>query len=105
MRFALTSFLLNIGMNVEGIIGLFRVSPDFDEERTRYQVMHIQGATGTVYKSPSCDTMVTYGNCVGKEHLCERISHPLGYYRKKAWILSKNSPPKEEIDKTYIQKE
>lgn len=105
MRFALTSFLLNIGMDVEGIIGLFRVSPDFDEERTRYQVMHIHGATGTVYKSPSCDTMVTYGNCVGKEPLCERISHPLGYYRKKAWILSKNSPPKEAIDKTYIQKE
>jgi DNA primase large subunit len=105
MRFALTSFLLNIGMNVEGIIGLFRVSPDFDEERTRYQVMHIHGATGTVYKSPSCDTMVTYGNCIGKEPLCERISHPLGYYRKKAWILTKNGPPKEVIDKTYIQKE
>lgn len=101
MRFALTSFLLNIGMSVEGIIGLFRVSPDFDEERTRYQVMHIQGATGTVYKSPSCATMLTYGNCTGKEHLCEKISHPLGYYRKKAWLLKKNAPP----DKTYIQKE
>ncbi|SNQ60052.1 DNA primase regulatory subunit PriL [Candidatus Methanoperedens nitratireducens] len=88
-RFALTSFLLNIGMNVEGIIELFKVSPDFDEERTRYQVMHIQGSTGTVYKSPSCATMTTYGNCFGKEPLCERISHPLGYYRKKAWILKK----------------
>ncbi|GFO97295.1 DNA primase large subunit [groundwater metagenome] len=86
MRFALTSFLLNIGMNVEGIIALFRVSPDFDEERTRYQVMHIHGATGTVYKSPSCDTMVTYGNCIGKEPLCERISHPLSYYSRKEWM-------------------
>jgi DNA primase large subunit len=95
MRFALTSFLLNIGMNVEGIIGLFRVSPDFDEERTRYQVMHINGATGTVYKSPSCDTMVTYGNCIGKEPLCERISHPLGYYSRKAWILEHSGPPKD----------
>jgi DNA primase large subunit len=95
MRFALTSFLLNIGMNVEGIIGLFRVSPDFDEERTRYQVMHIHGATGTVYKSPSCDTMVTYGNCYGKEPLCERISHPLGYYSRKAWILKKSSHLKD----------
>ncbi len=85
MRFALTSFLLNIGMNVEGIIELFKVSPDFDEERTRYQVMHIHGASGTVYKSPSCGTMITYGNCIGKEALCERISHPLGYYRKKAF--------------------
>ncbi len=105
MRFALTSFLLNIGMNVEGIIGLFRVSPDFDEERTRYQVMHIHGATGTVYKSPSCATMLTYGNCSGKEPLCERISHPLGYYRKKIWMTGKNAPPKGADGKTYIQKE
>ncbi|VVB89432.1 DNA primase large subunit PriL [uncultured archaeon] len=105
MRFALTSFLLNIGMNVEGIIGLFRVSPDFDEERTRYQVLHIHGATGTVYKSPSCDTMVTYGNCYGKEALCERISHPLGYYGRKSWLLKKSKPPKESTGKTYIQKE
>jgi DNA primase large subunit len=86
MRFALTSFLLNIGMKVDGIIELFKVSPDFDEERTRYQVMHIHGSTGTTYKSPACATMITYGNCTGKEPLCERISHPLGYYRKKAWI-------------------
>ncbi len=89
MRFALTSFLLNIGMNTEGIIELFKVSPDFDEERTRYQVMHIHGATGTTYTSPSCATMITYGNCFGKEALCERISHPLSYYRRKAWILKR----------------
>ena len=83
MRFALTSFLLNVGMSAEGVIELFRASPDFDEERTKYQVMHIRGATGTVYKSPSCATMATYGNCIGKETLCDRVSHPLGYYRKK----------------------
>ncbi|MCX9086830.1 MAG: DNA primase regulatory subunit PriL, partial [Candidatus Methanoperedens sp.] len=87
MRFALVSFLLNIGMNMDGIIELFKVSPDFDEERTRYQVNHIHGATGTAYTSPSCATMITYGNCYGKETLCDRISHPLSYYRKKAWIL------------------
>ncbi len=92
MRFALTSFLLNIGMNTEGIMELFKVSPDFDEERTRYQVMHIHGATGTTYTSPSCATMITYGNCYGKEALCERISHPLSYYRKKAWMLKKGKP-------------
>src|SRR3990170_6013015 len=93
MRFALTSFLLNIGMSADRIIELFKVSPDFDEEKTRYQVQHIHGSTGTVYTSPSCSTMITYGNCYGKEPLCERISHPLSYYRKKAWILKK----------TYIQ--
>ncbi len=83
-RFALTSFLLNIGMNVEKVMQIFRVSPDFDEERTRYQVMHIHGSTGTVYTSPSCSTMLTYGNCIGKDELCRQISHPLSYYKRKA---------------------
>jgi len=91
MRFALTSFLLNIGMDTEGIIALFKVSPDFDEERTRYQVMHIHGATGTAYVSPSCATMTTYGNCYGKDTLCDRISHPLNYYRKKIWLHKKQN--------------
>lgn len=96
MRFALVSYLLNIGMNTDGIIELFKVSPDFDEERTRYQVNHIHGATGTTYTSPSCATMVTYGNCYGKEALCNSISHPLSYYRKKAWILKKRKTGKNE---------
>ncbi len=99
MRFALTSFLLNIGMNEDGIIELFKTSSDFDDERTRYQVMHIHGATGTVYKSPSCSTMITYGNCAGREPLCDNISHPLGYYRKKALILKK----RKIIDKEEYQ--
>ncbi|MDW7728026.1 MAG: DNA primase regulatory subunit PriL [Candidatus Methanoperedens sp.] len=101
MRFALTSFLLNIGMNVDGIIDLFNVSPDFDEEKTRYQVMHIQGATGTAYKSPSCSTMLTYGNCIGKDSVCERISHPLGYYSKKAWLTGKGKD--DEIKDMVLQ--
>ncbi len=100
MRFALVSFLLNIGMNTEGIVELFKVSPDFDDDRTRYQVNHIHGATGTTYTSPSCGTMTTYGNCYGKENLCGRISHPLSYYRKKAWILKKgnNLTPKNQVN-------
>ena len=79
-RFALTSFLLNIGMDVDGIIALFKSAPDFDEEKTRYQVEHIAGerGKGSEYISPSCDTMRTYQNCVGD---C-RVSHPLSYYKK-----------------------
>ncbi|MCX9085228.1 MAG: DNA primase regulatory subunit PriL [Candidatus Methanoperedens sp.] len=100
MRFALVSFLINIGMNVDGIIEIFKVSPDFDEERTRYQVNHIHGDTGTAYTSPSCSTMTTYGNCFGKEPLCDRISHPLSYYRKKAWLLKKGKPEYKETPVT-----
>lgn len=89
MRFAMTSFLLNVGMSVDEILNLFNISPDFDAEKTLYQIEHIAGATGNTYKPPACDTMRTYGNCVGKDRLCEKISHPLGYYEKKVFIKNK----------------
>jgi DNA primase large subunit len=87
-RFALTSFLLNIELSVDQIIQLFSVSPDFNEEMTRYQVEHIAGGTGTSYKPPSCSTMITYGNCMGKDVLCREIGHPLNYYRKKKKMVA-----------------
>jgi DNA primase large subunit len=89
-RFALTSFLLNIGMSVDQVINLFNVSPDFNEEKTRYQVEHIAGAAGTFYKPPSCNTMITYGNCHGRDEKCKTISHPLSYYIQKKSIKSKS---------------
>jgi len=78
-RFAITSFLLNIGMSVEEVIALFKTAPDFDEQKTRYQVEHIAGerGKGTEYTSPSCDTMRTYNNCVAD---C-KVTHPLVYYK------------------------
>jgi DNA primase large subunit len=44
--------------------------------------------------------MTTYGNCFGKEALCDRISHPLSYYRKKAWILKKSAGKEKNYDRT-----
>jgi DNA primase large subunit len=76
-RFALVSFLIQINISVDQIVGLFNTSPDFDQEKTRYQVEHIAGASGTKYKPPSCATMATYGNCPGENELCRRIRHPL----------------------------
>ncbi len=79
-RFAITSFLVNIGMSVDEIIDVFKTAPDFDEEKTRYQVEHIAGerGRGVEYTSPSCDTMRTYHNCVAD---CD-VNHPLNYYRR-----------------------
>jgi len=88
-RFALTSFLLNINLSVEEIIGIFNNSPDFDEEMTRYQIEHIAGSTGTRYTPPSCSTMLTYGNCPGGDELCRRIRHPISYYRRRVRGSSK----------------
>ena len=79
-RFALTTFLLNIGYSIDEIINLFRNSPDFDEDKTRYQVEHIAGkrGSGKEYDTPSCSTMKTYHNCVAE---CG-VKHPLEYYQK-----------------------
>lgn len=98
MRFAMTSFLLTIGMSVDDILNMFNVSPDFDVEKTRYQVEHIAGDSGTKYTPPSCDTMKTYGNCQGADELCKRISHPLSYYRKKQWLSKKDRDSSQQKD-------
>lgn len=89
MRFAMTTFLLNIGMKPEKITEIFRASPDFSEQDTNYQISHINGASGTAYTCPACATMATNGNCPGKAPMCKRIEHPLVYYRRKVWILNK----------------
>jgi len=103
-RFAVTAFLLNIGLTDAEIIEIYKNSPDFDEERTRYQVEHIAGDKGRVrYTAPSCDTMRTYGSCVKplqglrgrgaephSDETCEKITHPLSYYKLKLKMKSKN---------------
>ncbi|GEM_PF-250529 len=101
-RFAITAFLLNIGLNVEEVLDLFRSAPDFDEEKTRYQVEHIAGAKGTEYDCPACDTMRTYHNCYADES-CNKTYHPIAYYewcmRRKLRQTAKTYKPKKESKK------
>jgi DNA primase large subunit len=84
-RFTLTSFLINVGMSPEKVIELFRNFSDFNERMTRYQVEHIAGEKGsrTRYVPPQCDTLKTHGVCPGPNELCQRVRHPLAYYRRK----------------------
>ena len=85
-RFALTSFLHNIGMSLEEILALFSESPDFDESKSIYQIKHITGEiSGTEYTPPVCSTMKSYGICYEPDRLCdnEKVNHPLTYYRIK----------------------
>lgn len=96
-RFAITAFLTNIGMTTDEIVDTYEVNPGFGEEMTRYQTDHIRGETGpTEYTCPSCATMVTYGDCRNKDELCETISHPLGYYRKRLDALDDENEDDED---------
>jgi DNA primase large subunit len=110
-RFALTSFLVNIGMPIESMVDLYVSVTDFDEAMTRYQIEHIAGARGnkTRYTPPLCDTLRTHGICRNKDDICEHIKHPLSYYRIKARrttpqqqspqppIYPKTNPPSETM--------
>jgi DNA primase large subunit len=85
-RFALVSFLHSAGMDTEEILRLFSKSPDYNEERSRYQIEHITGKiSGTEYKAPGCSSIKTWGLCpVEKmDDICRKVSHPLTYYRYK----------------------
>ena len=95
-RFALTSFLVNIGMNINDIVDLFRSFSDFNERLTRYQVEHIAGERGsrTKYIPPTCSTLRTHGVCSSIEGECKKIRHPLAYYRRKIWTMKE--APKEQ---------
>jgi len=86
-RFAIASFLVSLGMSTDEIVDLLQVNPGFGEEMTRYQVNHIRGDTSpTQYSTPACATMQSYGDCVGKDDICEDVineSHPLNYYEHR----------------------
>lgn len=85
-RFALVAFLHALGMDSEQIMALFSKSPDFDESKTIYQVRHITGeVSSTEYTPPECSTMKSYGICFEPDGLCEKVVHPLIYYRKRTW--------------------
>ena len=65
-RFALATFLLRVGADVEFVVNAFSKMPDFNEGKTRYQVEHLAGVKGSKkkYLTYSCDTMRTLGLCV-----------------------------------------
>ncbi len=82
-RFTLVSFLSKIGLGEEEIFQLFSRIPDFNPDKTRYQIEHILGkrGSGTKYIPPNCRTMKTYGLCPStRDKLCGKVSHPLTYY-------------------------
>jgi DNA primase large subunit len=91
-RFALVSFLSSLKLSTNDIIKLFSTAPDFEEEKSRYQIEHIAGKiSSTKYTPPGCQKMRTYGICPQDEidEICKKKRHPLSYYKAK-WNEEKN---------------
>jgi len=93
-RFALASFLTNIGTDQEEVVRLFKPATDFSERMTRYQVEHIAGKRGgrTKYTCPMCTTLKTHGVCYKPDQVCSTIRNPLSYYKKQARTLAGKGP-------------
>jgi len=90
-RFAIVAFLNSLNLSFNEIMEMFRNAPDYEEDKTRYQVEHITGRkSSTKYTPPGCDKMRTYGICPVEEidEICKKVNHPLSYYKLK-WKLSK----------------
>lgn len=77
-RFALATFLLNAGADIEYVLDIFRHAPDFNEKIARYQIEHLAGLRGSrkKYSVYSCDKMRALGMCVAE---CG-VRSPLQYY-------------------------
>jgi DNA primase large subunit len=84
-RFALTSFMLNVGMSPDAVFNFFRSVSDFNERMTHYQVEHIAGVkgSGTKYTPPNCATLRTHGICISPESECNGAVNPLVCYKRK----------------------
>jgi DNA primase large subunit len=82
-RFAYVSFLATIGMDGDEIATRLSAHPDADEEAERYRIDHLTDRDAAAYLPPSCATMQAYGDCVNQDALCDRIGHPLEYYRRR----------------------
>lgn len=97
-RFTLTSFLINVGMSLGDVNELFKSFSDYNERVTRYQIEHIAGERGsrTRYIPPKCDTLRTYGICMNPEELCQKVRHPLSYYRRRIEALT--------LKRTYVDR-
>jgi len=85
-RFALVAFLYSLKLSRTDIIKLFSSAPDYEDDKTRYQIEHITGGTSsTTYTPPGCDKMRTYGLCPPDEidDICKKKRHPLSYYQAR----------------------
>ncbi|HUR25883.1 MAG TPA: DNA primase large subunit PriL [Candidatus Thermoplasmatota archaeon] len=84
-RFALATFLNTIGWGSEQILDYLSATPNFDRDKSRYQIEHVTGQKGVgAYTPPGCATMQTNGVCPldKRDSVCFTIKHPLSYYRK-----------------------
>jgi DNA primase large subunit len=86
-RFTLVTYLLHQGVTVDSIVNLFSGMPDFNAEKTRYQVENLERkryGENKPYVTYNCSSLQTHGVCLGPvDHICRTIRNPLTYHLRK----------------------
>lgn len=77
-RFALVAFLVDLGMDDTEIAS----ETGLDEAAVEFPATVLADGSGSQYPMPSCETMDAQGDCVNTDEVCERVAHPLAYYRE-----------------------
>ena len=95
-RFAIATFLLNLGMDIDRVVDVFRNMPDFNEKIARYQVEHLAGlrGSGKKYRTYSCEKMRSLGLCKGE---CGTRNPIQAYYRILARMVKEGKLRLESI--------
>jgi DNA primase large subunit len=82
-RFIIATFYIGAGLNIDGLLKVFSHFPNYNEEKTRYQLEFLNGEKGaTKYNCPSCAKIKSFGLCKAE---CD-VKHPLSYYLKNRRI-------------------
>jgi DNA primase large subunit len=104
-RFFLVAFLAKIGLTVDKIIGHFKNQPDFNYDKTSYQVRHI---TDRGYMPYNRGKAITLQLCkreldTSQQRWCQtgqifqkELKNPLQYYRTKSYFISRAKQSTEE---------
>jgi len=122
-RLFIVWFLLSLEYPVDAVVDIFSTMPDFDREKTAYQVEFAKRKEYTPYK---CETLKSYSLCRAKEYkdeIClegyysktqdeqKKISHPLSYIKVKNYReqrkqrqehYTKKKPEENQIEKTKL---
>jgi DNA primase large subunit len=90
-RFAVASFMHQIGVEKDYVVNLFTAASDFSVDKTKYQVSHIYGEIGshTSYTAPGCDTLKVSRLCPVQGYCNIHAKHPVSVYFSK-WRASKS---------------
>jgi len=114
-RLFIVWFLLALEYPVENVVNIFSTLPDFDREKTTYQVEYAKRKNYTPYQ---CSTLKSLGLCMAdkyKDELCiegygskdpterKKLKHPLAYVRIKQYRSERDEEYKRNLAKRELE--